>query len=62
MPDSYLDELQEALAMSSGVQVSRSTVWRTLRRAGFTMKKVIMLLYQFVRHIVLTLSGYARCS
>ena len=39
-PDVYLDELQEMLATSCGVYVSRATVWRTLRKAGFTMKKV----------------------
>lgn len=39
-PDLYLDELQEMMAVSCGIDVSRSTVWRTLRRAGFTMKKV----------------------
>ena len=44
----YLDELQEVFATSSGVEVSHSTVWRTLRRAGFTMKKVVILLLQFV--------------
>ncbi|KIO14394.1 hypothetical protein M404DRAFT_108146, partial [Pisolithus tinctorius Marx 270] len=38
-PDLYLDELQEMLAVFCGVEVSRSTVWRTLRRSGFTMKK-----------------------
>ncbi|KIO09220.1 hypothetical protein M404DRAFT_104481, partial [Pisolithus tinctorius Marx 270] len=39
VPDLYLDELQEVLATTAGVEVSRSTVWRTLHRAGFTMKK-----------------------
>lgn len=39
-PDLYLDELQEMMALSCGVNVSRSTVWHTLKRAGFTMKKV----------------------
>ncbi|KIJ04708.1 hypothetical protein PAXINDRAFT_24918, partial [Paxillus involutus ATCC 200175] len=39
-PDLYLDELREMLATSCGVDVSRATIWRTLRRAGFTMKKV----------------------
>ncbi|KAF8834428.1 hypothetical protein BDN67DRAFT_868455, partial [Paxillus ammoniavirescens] len=40
LPDLYLDELQEMLALSCGVQVSRATVWQTLHRAGFTMKKI----------------------
>ncbi|KIK85510.1 hypothetical protein PAXRUDRAFT_40987, partial [Paxillus rubicundulus Ve08.2h10] len=39
-PDLYLDELQEVLAVSCGCMVSHATIWRTLRRAGFTMKKV----------------------
>jgi hypothetical protein len=39
-PDIYLDELRETLSTHCGVNVSESTVWRTLRRAGFTMKKV----------------------
>ncbi|KIJ06814.1 hypothetical protein PAXINDRAFT_38870, partial [Paxillus involutus ATCC 200175] len=44
-PDLYLDELQEMLAVSCGVQVARSTVWRTLRSKGFTMKKVSNYLF-----------------
>ncbi|KAF8550138.1 hypothetical protein OG21DRAFT_1378277, partial [Imleria badia] len=39
-PDLYLDELQEMLAMSAGVRISHATVWRTLHRKGFTMKKI----------------------
>jgi len=39
-PDLYLDELKEILEISCGVSISRSTIWRTLRRAGFTMKKL----------------------
>lgn len=31
--------------MTCGIDVSRSTVWRTLRRAGYTMKKVHVLFY-----------------
>lgn len=40
-PDLYLDELQQMLEASCGVYVSRATVWRTLCRGGFTMKKVM---------------------
>ena len=40
--DLYLDELKEMLTASSGVEVSHATIWRALRRAGFTMKKVSM--------------------
>ncbi|KAF9220069.1 hypothetical protein BS17DRAFT_882564 [Gyrodon lividus] len=39
-PDLYLDELKEMLAVSCGVDVLRTTVWHTLHRAGFTMKKI----------------------
>ena len=31
VPDLYLDELQEVLATTAGVEVSCSTMWRTLR-------------------------------
>jgi hypothetical protein len=40
MPDLFLDELQEILAVNCGRNVSRVTVWRTLCRAGYTIKKV----------------------
>ncbi|KIK22959.1 hypothetical protein PISMIDRAFT_44283, partial [Pisolithus microcarpus 441] len=39
-PGLYLDELQEMLVQSCGVEVSHTTIWRSLQRAGFTMKKV----------------------
>lgn len=39
-PDYYLDELQEIMNTTCGVEVSKATVWRTLHKAGFTMKKV----------------------
>jgi hypothetical protein len=39
-PDLYLDELQEMLVALCGWTVSKSTIWRTLRKTGFTMKKV----------------------
>ncbi|KAH7924314.1 hypothetical protein BV22DRAFT_1196045 [Leucogyrophana mollusca] len=38
-PDRYLDELQELLEDRCGVEVSQSTIWRALRRSGFTIKK-----------------------
>ena len=40
MPDLYLNELQEMMTAETGVWVSCATIWRTLRRKGFTMKKV----------------------
>ena len=39
-PDAYLDELREALRKRAGKDVSVTTVWRTLRQSGFTMKQV----------------------
>jgi len=39
-PDLYLDELQEVLSMECGQHVSKGTIWKTLTRAGFTMKKI----------------------
>lgn len=38
--DLFLDELRQKLGASSGKYVSDSTIWRTLERAGFTMKRV----------------------
>ena len=39
-PDLYLDELQLELQERLGVSVSTSTIWRTLKKGGYTMKKV----------------------
>ena len=39
-PDLYLDELWLELQEKFGVLVSLSTIWRTLRKGGYTMKKV----------------------
>ena len=39
-PDLYLDELQLELQEKFGVSVSLSTIWRTLRKGGYSMKKV----------------------
>ena len=41
-PDLYLDELHMDLQLQQGKSVSTSTVWRALRKAGFTMKKVCL--------------------
>ncbi|KAJ7145426.1 Homeodomain-like protein [Mycena crocata] len=38
--DVYLDELQEMLEDKRGTAVSEATIWRCLKRCGFTMKKV----------------------
>ncbi|KAH9918677.1 Homeodomain-like protein [Fomitopsis serialis] len=38
-PDSYLMELRDRLQEIHGVQVDMSTIWRTLKKLGFTYKK-----------------------
>ena len=38
--DIYLDELKDSLGMICGKDVSESTIWRTLKRCGYRMKKV----------------------
>lgn len=38
--DMYLSDLQEILEVWVGQKVSQGTVWRTLKRMGFTMKQV----------------------
>ena len=40
VPDIYLDELQLELQEMFGVSANTSTIWRALKRAGYTMKKV----------------------
>ncbi|KAF8598999.1 hypothetical protein BDV93DRAFT_406239, partial [Ceratobasidium sp. AG-I] len=39
-PDLYLDELQTALRERRGIVVSLSTIWRSLQRCGYSMKKM----------------------
>ncbi|KIL55693.1 hypothetical protein M378DRAFT_17709 [Amanita muscaria Koide BX008] len=39
-PEIYLDEMQEIMEDRLGVDVSESTIWRALRRSGFTLKKL----------------------
>ena len=43
-PDLYLDELRLELQERCGVSVSMSTIWRTLRKGGYTMKKVFYVI------------------
>ncbi|KIK94859.1 hypothetical protein PAXRUDRAFT_141989, partial [Paxillus rubicundulus Ve08.2h10] len=59
-PDLYLDKLQEMLAVSCGCMVLCATIWCTLHRAGFTMKKVgiyfpldLLFLICFRSHVLL---------
>lgn len=49
--DMYLDELRDVLEERCGVRVSEATIWRTLNRAGFRMKEVIIFR---VRRILLS--------
>jgi len=44
-PDAYLTDLQQELEERCGTAVSITTVWRTLRRLGFTYKKVGQILF-----------------
>jgi len=39
-PDMYLDEIQEELLTKHEIDISLSTIWRTLKRLGMTSKKV----------------------
>jgi len=39
-PDLYMDEMKDLLESRIGVEVDESTIWRALRRSGFTMKKL----------------------
>ncbi|KAK7054183.1 hypothetical protein R3P38DRAFT_1486142 [Favolaschia claudopus] len=39
-PDVYLDELREMLENRRGIEVTEATIWRTLKRCGFTVKKL----------------------
>jgi transposase len=38
--DTYLDEIQEGLLETCGVEASVTNIWRAMRRSGYTMKKV----------------------
>jgi hypothetical protein len=38
--DIYLDELKDSLGTICGREISESTIWRTLKRCGYRMKKV----------------------
>ena len=39
-PDLYHDKLRQDLELHNGKSISTSTIWRMLRNAGYTMKKV----------------------
>lgn len=52
--DGYLDELQALLRDERGKEVSRSTIWRAMNRAGISWKKVRLQFLVVLMIIVLT--------
>jgi hypothetical protein len=54
-PDLYLDEMRLELEQVCGVSVSLPTIWRTLVKSGYTMKKVCC---DFVVNILVNLLLY----
>jgi hypothetical protein len=46
--DAYLDELRDSLGVVCGAEVSLSTIWRSLKRSGYKMKKVRLILDVFL--------------
>ena len=55
-PDLYLDELHKELQDICGVSVSLSTVWRTLVKGGYSMKKVQLSIIVFIVLLLIFLS------
>ena len=49
-PDIYLDEIQEGLQELHDIEISLSSIWRTLRRLGMSAKKVCPILHLFGGH------------
>jgi hypothetical protein len=39
-PDVYLEELKQEMLDTCGISVPISTIWKTLTKGGYTMKKV----------------------
>ena len=39
-PETYLDEIQDAIKKKTGTQIGIATIWRFIKRSGFTLKKV----------------------
>jgi hypothetical protein len=61
--DLYLEDLQEFIQLYQGKDMSTATVWRTLDRAGFTMKKVCALFCIHVMPLASKLGlGYKSCN
>ncbi|OAX31033.1 hypothetical protein K503DRAFT_815713 [Rhizopogon vinicolor AM-OR11-026] len=56
-PDILLTEMQDRLREICGVEVSISTISRTIRRRGFTRKKVIThtILVMYIQHNIVRL-------
>ena len=53
-PDLYLDELAEEMSTYLAQSVSKSLIWNTLRRMGYTRKQVRSLIV--IHHIPLDFS------
>jgi hypothetical protein len=49
-PDLYLDEIQEQLGDMHGIDVSLATVIRTLKRLGYSNKKVCFSVFPTTTH------------
>jgi hypothetical protein len=63
MPDLYLDELREELKEECGVSINLSTIWRTLVRSGYTMKKVwVCLIYAILFLLNKTPAAFSSCD
>ncbi len=64
-PDLYLDELRQDLLDTCGVSVSIPTIWRTLVKGGYSMKKVLLLpdhwSHQMLMNFLL-LTAYSCCT
>jgi hypothetical protein len=60
--DAYLDELQESLQEACGVDASTTTIWRALKRSGYSMKKVkiVSQLIPIQSHADLHNTAYSR--
>ena len=59
-PDLYLDELRLELQDTCGTSVSIATIWRTLMKGGYSMKKVCILFYcQYQLTMILQLTRTA---
>lgn len=59
--DMYLSDLQDILEQWVGQRVSQATVWRTLKRLGFTMKLVRRFLDAYLS-VIQYKPGFSACN